>query len=198
MATGLTFDAATHTYTMDGRKVTSVTQILNDVIQPHYGGDAERNMARGSALHAGYEILGRGGEIAECDPDQRAYYDAWRKWVRLYGIEFIGVEQMVVSSLYQYAGTYDAKIAIRGKLYLCDYKSTIHPELAGWQMSGYAIADGSDTMPRVAVQIDPALPEGVRMVWYESKADIRKYNNEWLAILTAYRCRRRMVIQERK
>lgn len=74
-------------------------------------------------------------------------------WESLPNKELIGSENIIYSRKYQYAGTYDIKVKINGKLYMLDVKTTnrsfyaplgIYPEYF-MQLGGYANADNEST-----------------------------------------------------
>lgn len=51
-------------------------------------------------------------------------YTAFVKWFKEHDIEVLGVEEVVYSAEYEYAGTYDCLLKVDGRVYLCDLKTT--------------------------------------------------------------------------
>lgn len=190
----LQFDAATHTYTLDGRKVPSVTRILDDVV-PGWHAD-EWYMARGSACHAAYAMLARGVPVDDIEMDDECRGQAlqWMLWRNTVRPEFKNIELPVASVRYQYAGTLDfaANMYVNDDLYIGDYKASWSLP-AEWQVAAYAIAAdemGIKTKGGLIVEIKA---DGWKV---KEVKNMKRRTNEWLAILTAYRCRREAGIKE--
>lgn len=68
--------------------------------------------------------LGEAGNFVVDAPDLIKPYNAFKKWFKANDIEVIGIEQIVFSEKFKYAGTYDSLLKINGKIYLCDLKTT--------------------------------------------------------------------------
>lgn len=85
------FDAATHTYTIDGCVVPSVTQVLEEEKFIDFSGIPEATLdqakARGTYVHTVLHFYLEGDfELADCDPRFRGYVDS--------AIEFLAVAGM--------------------------------------------------------------------------------------------------------
>jgi hypothetical protein len=142
----------THTYTLDGSKVNSVTQIL----------DAS---GLSDFSHVDPDVLKRAGEFGDAvhdmtvlddlddldvyslDLDLFPYLDAWRKFKKESGFQLLAMEHIVYSKKYLFAGRYDRRCVLRNindKLTLLDLKSGVHNKItvsgAGIQTAGYSIA----------------------------------------------------------
>jgi len=107
----LTFDAASHTYRLDGEVVPSVTQVLDahqdfSMIPPDV---LERKRQLGEALHIAAAIEAQGGEIDEDSLDEQVipYLNGWRAFVAAYDYQPIHCERQVAHPLLRYAGTLD-------------------------------------------------------------------------------------------
>jgi hypothetical protein len=110
MATDLNFDPATHTYTVGGVVVPSVTRILRPLTDfSHVPPDVlARAAAFGTAVHR-MIYLEEGGDLDEeaLDPILRPWLNAWRKWRTETKLRVLERERPVYKPLMQYAGTMD-------------------------------------------------------------------------------------------
>jgi hypothetical protein len=165
---GLTFDEASHTYHYQGVQVPSVTQVLKplmnlDFVDPDV---LQAAASFGVAVHKACEL----DDLKQLDEESLAdelapYLAAWRKFSRDYDVEWQGVEERVYHPQLRYAGTLDRRGLVRvdpRKSYrtpaIVDIKSgtVLYPSV-GPQLSAYhrAIAEGSVTTKRLAVQLKP-------------------------------------------
>lgn len=185
-----TFDHATHTYTIDGRRVPSVTQVLNDVVPGWQA--SEWHLQRGQAVHACCAILARGEDfdidLSDQKPEDRAdiegRIDACRKFFAEVHPEVMAVEQTVYSTAYQYAGTFDLMARIQGTVVMVDYKSTLTPTVP-IQIAAYAHAHSANMLRGLGVELREDGTYRMSEIY-----DLRKPFQKWLAVLTAYGVRR--------
>jgi hypothetical protein len=154
---GALFDYAQHAYTLDGRPIPSVTQILKatgasasfDEVPAHL---LERKRQIGQAAHAATHFYDEGDFDAEMErayfaqeaaEPVRPYYDAWRKFrAERKFLPFL-LETVVTSRRYWFSGTLDRFGAVHGhdKLVLCDIKCGDPDDAAAdLQTAGYVIA----------------------------------------------------------
>lgn len=145
----ITFDEETHTYTLNGRKIKSVTQILSEAgitdlsfINPDV---LQRAADFGHAVHTMTDLYDRHDlDLESLDPALVPYLDAWSAFVRVTGWTTETTEQIVYSTKYLYAGKYDRKGLYNGKTTLLDIKTGIKNKatvkITGMQLAGYCIA----------------------------------------------------------
>lgn len=142
----LEFDAATHTYTLNGRRIPSVTQILAQVVDYSMvpADILDRKCAIGSALHQAI-AYDHDGALDEDSIDAAVlpYFDAWRKFVFDMGGALVvhAAEKPFASTLYQYGTTPDIWGTVGGHFAVIELKSTatIHPAV-GLQTAAQAEA----------------------------------------------------------
>lgn len=158
----LHFDEATHTYTLDGVQVPSVTRILKP-LQDFGGIPAEvlaRKAALGTAVHLATEYDDEGTLDEETvHPQVRPYLEAYRRWRTEMGVTVLGFEQQVFHPTLRYAGTYDLTALIEGQLWLIDKKTSAEPSPT-WalQTAAYLACMGeadASRMKRAALQLKP-------------------------------------------
>ncbi len=120
----LDFDKETHTYSLDGRVLTPVTDLLKDcgIIQTtFYTGKGAEN---GSRRHLATELLDKDildwSTIAECD---MPYLSAWIQAKEELGIEITSIEEQMYHPLLNYAGTIDRRAIIKDEIYIIDIKT---------------------------------------------------------------------------
>jgi hypothetical protein len=189
----LTFDPATHTYTLDGRVVPSVTQVLRALPNEYAMVDPdvlERAAEIGRAVHwiIEHEILGDLDEEL-VDFHLLPYLDQWRAFRRTSGFEPLLSEGQVWSRRYRYAGTLDLFGRLNGRKALIDAKRTAAvPRSAGPQTAGYRIAL-SETHPDLLAPDEPVdrfalhlTPNRWQLVPFRAATDQRVF----LSALTIY------------
>ena len=122
------FDEATHTYSLDGKKLPSVTEIcglLNNWgdINPAILMQAAR---RGTVVHEYCELADYGVDEdgIECEPELAGYVIAYMRFLRDYRPLWEMVEQRVYSEQFGFAGTLDRYGTIDGKPVLLDIKTS--------------------------------------------------------------------------
>lgn len=155
--TGLTFDAASHTYRFNGHEVPGVTSILAPLSDfsgvPRDVLDAAS--AFGTAVHLACE-LDDFGELDEAALDHALvpYLMAWRAFCRDHKTDWYEVEKTVFHESLRYAGTLDRLGIVDGGLSVVDIKTSdqLYPSV-GPQLAAYAEASGNAHAQRIAVQL---------------------------------------------
>jgi hypothetical protein len=148
----LDFVESTHTYTLYGQKIPSVTQLMAPLSAAVYNGIntevLNRAADKGTEVHQAAENYANFG-IEDISPERRGYFEGFRKW-------FDEVKPVVVSTEFQtyhkyliYAGTVDLLAYLNGKLYVIDYKTTYRVEkmLTRVQLEAYKQALISHGIP---------------------------------------------------
>lgn len=178
----LTFDADTHTYTLDGRVLPSVTEILGNVF---YNPDAEwfteEARLRGQYVHAAI-ALDNDGELDRhaLDPRLVPYVAAWLTFKSDTDFRPLAWEQMVYDEARGYAGTFD----VIGQLgdnplfppVLIDYKTGAPPEITALQTAAYARVAKGDRWPTLRRAGLWLRPDGsYRLTPHSDRADERMF-----------------------
>jgi len=136
----ITFDPATHTYTLDGQPVPSVTTILKDMnfIDMTWFTDYGRD--RGKLVHTIIEwhITGELDE-STIAPELQGYLDAWGAFTSDTGFLSTEIEKPLASELYRFAGTPDHIGKLNGKEAVIDAKTGVIYPHVGLQLAGYEI-----------------------------------------------------------
>lgn len=140
------FDAQAHIYTVGGRVIPSVTQVLADLSAREYAyvdrSTMDRAAALGTAVHRLIE-LDLADDLDEDDLTESLvpYLDAWRAFIALSGFVSVLSESRVHSARYGYAGTLDLFGILDGEAVLIDAKRTAQvPRIAGPQTAAYELA----------------------------------------------------------
>lgn len=187
-----TFDQETHTYTIAGRTVPSVTQVLNDLI-PSFQAD-EWYLQRGTAVHACCAMIAQ-GKAFEHDPQIAGQVAACRRFFAEVKPVVMDVERRMYSTRYWFAGTFDMLCDIDGKLLLIDWKASIGESLP-YQLGGYSLLNEMSTG-----RLDVKYGAGVQLnddgTYKMTRVyDLRSYKNGFLALLSAYNIRRACKVKE--
>lgn len=139
----ITFDAATHSYTIDGRPVPSVTQVLEPATDwsfiPAWQLEAAR--ALGQDVHLAINLMVQDRlDWKSVDPAVLPYVTGAALFLRESGATVLASELVLGSRRLGVAGTLDLLLQWRGWEYYADWKvcDTI-PKTVGAQLSGYEI-----------------------------------------------------------
>jgi hypothetical protein len=177
MASALTFDEATHSYTLDGNRVPSVTQVLN-VLEDWEGVPPDRLEAArlfGQRVHEACALLVRG--VLDWDSLNAAlvpYVEGARNFLRMSGAVVIASELRLGNSRHRYAGTLDLMVEWRGQC-LADFKSGVVPRTVGPQTAAYSESyrEHYQQRPkrRYCIQLNPEAPHGYRVHELKNPSD---------------------------
>lgn len=136
----LEFDEPTHAYTLDGKRVPSVTQVLDMLTDWQHVPISTLEAARdlGTKVHAAVHLFNRGElDLDALDPILLPYVNAWRDFLEWSGGTLIASETRVASPSYGFAGTLDTLLDRRGHTWLIDVKSGAIPLTVGPQTAAY-------------------------------------------------------------
>ena len=160
----LTFDAASHTYTLGRRQLVSVTEVMGwGGLKPRYfGGNSERGqylMDLGTAVHMAC-CLEAGGRLDESSVAQalQPYVDAFKSFCKASGLRHQALEMMVFSKMLGVAGTMDflgwlPKLKNAGGTWLLDYKTGVKVAWHQAQTAAYAHLYGDRGVKRGALYL---------------------------------------------
>lgn len=114
----LEFDEKLHKYSMNGRPVPGVTDVLESVGISDFSfvnkADLEYAKQRGTAVHSACEMHDNGTlEPESVDPVVSPYLEGWMKFKNDYDVEILENELRVYDPIYCYAGTLDKIAKIR-------------------------------------------------------------------------------------
>ena len=142
------FDKATHTYSLEGKKLISVTQLLQMFhLSPDYTIVDEEILKasadRGSMIHAEIEAYNKRGEIGFTT--EMANY---KKYLDQNGLKCLNSEFVVFDDIV--AGTADLLLDEHGEKVIADIKTTatLHRNSVSWQLSLYAYLLGDNEVKR--------------------------------------------------
>lgn len=133
----ITFDEEKHVYSLEGRILPSVTQILNSegiIEKPSQG--MRWYMLRGQYLHQAIRLyLDRNLDEDSLDP--QINIEGFKKFVKESNIEIVGYEQPFYHPQYLYAGTPDMWGKMNGKRFLLDVKTGAYQRWHALQLVAY-------------------------------------------------------------
>ncbi|MEA2014636.1 MAG: hypothetical protein U9N38_04955 [Thermodesulfobacteriota bacterium] len=145
----LKFDEATHTYTVNGSVIPSVTQIIDEWIEirslyvNRYTGIAvekesfDKARDRGKKIHKMVHLaLKNDLDIDSLSPEMEKVYDQFWDWFMIHRPKIIYSEEPMYSEKFGYAGTIDIVCEINKKVVVVDVKTGLYG-MAGIQLAGY-------------------------------------------------------------
>ena len=158
----LIFNAEDHTYTLDGKRLPSVTEILRPLSTfDRVPADVlDRAREFGSDVHLACELDDKGClDHDGLDPALQPYLRGWQRFKAESGFVLTAIETPVYSKRYGYAGTPDRRCTVRGADGLLDIKTGAVPISVGPQTAGYAIAitemEATGRLNRYCVSLAP-------------------------------------------
>ena len=129
------FDSDNHIYTVDGRRVPSVTDICSPITDEHYGSinSAILEMAsrRGTAVHEATELMDF-GELPEDDPEIEGYINAYLDFLLDYQPKWNYIEWIGYNDELNYCGTIDRAGTVGNEFWVMDIKTTASPNRANY------------------------------------------------------------------
>jgi len=140
------FDPGTHTYSMGGRIIPSVTQIIKAAgLYPSNTWGSPEDMLRGTNAHTAiqYHIEGNLDEDA-LDPLLKPYLDGYKKFVAESNFLAQHSETLVFSDTYSFAGTIDIIGELNGESFVIDIKTGGPDPAYRIQTAAYKLASGSN------------------------------------------------------
>jgi len=152
----LLLDEATHTYTVEGREVISVTQAL-DRCGLLWRSEDEGPRERGRRVHEACHYfdeqdLDWSTVLAEDEP----YVRAWESCRKQFHLEILAVEKKLYDPLRHYAGKPDVVGKVDGLNAVLDRKAGQVQAAAALQVAGYGnLAWPGSVVWRAAVQLKP-------------------------------------------
>ena len=186
-----TFDATTHTYTIDGNVVPSVTQVLSDLIPGWQA--SEWYLQRGTAVHACAAMIARGVEF-DHDPSIDGQVSACKRFFAEVKPIVFEVERQVYCERYCFAGTFDLECSVNNRRCLLDWKASFGAALP-YQLAAYSVAydecGGYPIRHGYGVRLNEDGTYKMSCVY-----DLRNYRNGFLALLSAYKIRRACKVKE--
>lgn len=165
----VTFDPAAHTYTVDGKPVPSVTQLVaplgadyDDPEDDYLELAVEAAADRGTAMHAylAHRLTGGAPEDFELPDAYAPYAEAVELFLSEHRIEPFVIEQPMGAP--SYAGTPDLVADFDGTLAILDYKfvSSVAKSRVSAQLGGYSLLCGENMLYPDALYAVQFLPDG--------------------------------------
>ena len=142
----IVFNEERHQYSVDGIIVPSVTEIIRPLMVDvaEKGKPWLRDIAadRGTRIHQATMLMDY-GEDPDIDPDTAGYIKAYKRFIEDYDPKWEGIETLVYSKQYQYAGTIDRYGLVEGERCVVDIKTGAYNKYPmSAQLSGYIFALG--------------------------------------------------------
>lgn len=178
---GLSFDAESHTYRLDGQALPSVTQVLSDNrlradyrnVRPDV---LERARQIGHAAHAAAHYHDEGTLVeSTVAPEVMPFLQAWRAFVDVRRVRMVQLEQLFADTTYRFAGTIDRIAMIDGvdRPVILDIK-TGDSSGTNYQTAAYSHLAGLPlSTSRYSVQLHPERAIPYTVTPYRSTADWR-------------------------
>lgn len=181
----LQFDEASHHYTLNGRVIPSVTQVINSVV-PGWQAD-EWYMQRGTAMHHGCRLMDEGLlDWSSVAPEIEGRLRAWEKFRAEFPARVLYSERKFSHPTYGFAGTIDR--FFEGAI-IADIKSTICPQvklqLGGYSLLLNSISTRSSKNMCAGVAVELRDDASYRTEWFTAK-QVEEGSRIFLACLTVH------------
>ena len=183
------FDEGSHTYTIDGKVVPSVTQILSSagIFDASKYPDLEYYRERGSANHKATELWEK-GTLDEDELDERIkpFLESYKLWKSFSGFESLHIELRCWDALYGFAGTMDRVGMLNGHTSILDLKSNQVESWCGIQLAGYELlCPSTESFKRygLALQADGSM---AKLKQFSDRTDRKVF----LGAMTVYKWRK--------
>ena len=182
------FSPETHTYTIAGRPVPSVTQVIREILGDAMWMASDWYLERGRAVHACAALIAQ-GKAFENDPAIDGQVAACRKFFAEVKPEVLDVERQLYSECYQFAGTMDMRCRLPerngSRDVIIDWKSSLS-KVAEIQVGAYGVM----CLPPKWGMIVALQEDGNYKCGQMFKLERRK--QEFLACLSVYGIRQRL------
>ena len=150
----ISFDEQKHVYTLDGRELISVTQLMKKHgLAPDYSAVSQEVLTakaeRGSLIHKEIEDYIKNNEIGFTEE-----LGAFIRYIATKNVKIRASETIVYNDIV--AGTLDLLLDYNNELVIADIKttSTLHKDAVSWQLSIYAYLLGNDVQRGQAFHFD--------------------------------------------
>jgi hypothetical protein len=186
-ATRFSFDPEKHVYTIGGRAVPSVTQIIAAVFGPPKNAASEWHKERGVAIHACCAMIAK---KINFDFDERisGQIDACHKWFRDFEVQVVETEIQGYSEPYCFAGTADliCWILQADRKYIIDWKSSF-AATEPIQLAAYGILFNVDWGMSVELHEDGKYR-------CSEEYNLKRWKQRWMSVLSTYNTRKELGI----
>lgn len=170
----LEYEAETHTYTLDGRKVPSVTEIVSVIGgMPEDNAIIRRAAMRGERVHLLCELVDYDAIPENIDPEFLGYIQAYCRFVRDFRPKWEWIECKTAAIHSKYAGRLDRYGLIDGYKTIVDIKTTSNMDRIAkirlaCQIAGYirTFKEAYDYEPDgMGVQLKPDGKYSIHPLW---------------------------------
>jgi hypothetical protein len=172
----IAFDEPTHTYTVEGKAMPSVTTILgvfNRGLDRVPTAILDQKARIGTAVHRACELDDAGQlDEASVHPVVAPYLQQWRLFRQRVRFDVISNEQRVFNPLHNYVGTADRIILFESDRSVLDIKTGIESPWHALQTAGYAAAaeqgEGVKIPRRFSLHLTP---ESYKLIEHKKPTD---------------------------
>jgi len=178
------FEPTTHTYTLNGRRMPSVSEILRDagLVDGRWWTDEGRTRGQYVAQLTHYYDDGD-LDFESLTPELKGYLDSWRAFRNMTKCEILSAEEVVVNEALGYAGTLDRRIRWNHREKLIDIKLGSSQPFHRVQTALYAMTFPR-RMDRGNVILGPK-PGKFKWIPHEDKTDFQVAQSA--AVVVAFR-----------
>jgi hypothetical protein len=172
---GLTFSEQGHSYSLNGKRLISMTTLLKEFGLVDYSMinrdvlEAAANF--GKVVHETCALYDM-GELESCDPQVEPYLDGWKKFISELRPKFLAIEMPMASRIWGFAGTPDRvyKVSRPGIL---DIKTGSPIPATDLQTAGYQILAEENLNVKIGERITIKLEAGdYKLIQHKDKNDL--------------------------
>ncbi len=183
----LLFDAESHRYSIDGRVLPSVTQVIGAIIPRNYS-CASWYMDRGSAIHKAIHLMIQ-GKLDWSSVDERILgrIRAFELFIKDSGCVVKESELPLASSRYSFAGTLDLILEDKRREweFLADIKSSLECQIS-IQLGAYQmLLEEHERETKTALGLELREDGSYRCLWF-TQSEMRRAKQMFLNCLSVY------------
>lgn len=192
-----TFNEADHSYTLDGVRLPSVTELIHPLTERFYmgipAGVLETARQRGKDVHTACQLDDENDlDESTLEPEIGGYLEGWRKFRSDTGAIIVLNEKPIYHRTMRYAGTPDRVVGIKDETWLLDVKATadvlpvVHVQLCGY--ARMLSESGMHIHHRAALHLRP---DGTYRLIETPHDEIHVHDSAFMGLLAAHRWRER-------
>ena len=183
------FDEETHTYTINGIKVPSVTEVIENLLGASWY-TTDFYLQRGSAVHVAAKFIAQ-EKLFEYDKRIEGYVKALKLFFKEVNPTVIKVETQMFSTKFSFGGTLDLVGKISNKIFIFDFKNSYEKQRLTLQLGAYSLLY-EETFYRILTNGLGVKLANTGKYSLSENFDLKVARREFLALRTSFDLKKRI------